>query len=404
MVFTNALSIIAIMFSHLFNTYEAVTPPPKAKKDISEEIQGDSGNEELDLLTPFGFSAKYQVPAAEKPSDQPTNQEPMADFATEDNNIPQEPVEYPMSNPLVTNIINTGRTYLGGKYTSGGTSPSTGFDCSGFLQYIFKQNGVDIPRDTYGIFKAGQEVSLSDVKPGDIICSRGSGKTRRHVQMVSKVDPETNQIYVIEAKGSKWGIVEGPLTKKASDIITIRRVLNISSTDPMLINQDIQSPVTKAKFSSRKDFAQTMIAGYRRALAKRNLDPQYAYILTAQSAIESGWGEHQSGKFNFGGIKAGKSTSGTYKKTKEWSPTKGYYHSVEKFRDFTSIDDYCDYRIGLLSNSRYNVFNQFQPNQAYAIVYHMLKKGYGSDRGGKASVKYANDASQIYNSLLKMSI
>ena len=137
--------------------------------------------------------------------------------------IIQQPVTS-SNNTLINNIINNARQYVGGKYISGGHKPENGgFDCSGLLYYVFNKNGIKLPRATFDIFKFGQEVkSLSDVKPGDIICTPGKGYTKKHVKMVSKI--ENGQIYTIEAKGRKWGIVEGPLTK-TNNIVTIRRVI-----------------------------------------------------------------------------------------------------------------------------------------------------------------------------------
>lgn len=411
----NTLAIITIMFNNFFNTYEAVTPPPKLKKDFKQEIQGLT-EAEKDTIDPIWFTSASGNLDVDKPSSSTSDivtttdssQVQLDSDSIQNQYVPQDSVSGAGPNPIVQDIINTGRSFVGSKYTSGGTSPQTGFDCSGFLQYIFKQHGVSIPRDTAGIFKAGKEVSINQVQPGDIICSKGSGASGRHVQMVSRVDPETNQIYVLEAKGRKYGIVEGPLRKKSSDIISVRRVLNYNSQDPFLSNQDIQKPAyvtdnsNKTHFSTRKEFAETLVKNYKQALLKHNLDPNYAYILTAQAAIESGWGNSQSGKYNFGGIKAGKNTPGTYKTTTDWSPTKGYYKNVAKFRDFESIQDYCNFKIDLLSGKRYNVFSQYGPSQPYSFVFHLLKKGYGGDNGGPGSVKYARDAESIYKSILKM--
>lgn len=129
------------------------------------------------------------------------------------------------NNPTIDNIINMARQYVGGKYISGGHKPSNGgFDCSGLLYYVFNQNGIKLPRATYDIFEYGEKVnSLSEVKPGDIICTPGKGYTKKHVKMVSKI--ENGQIYTIEAKGKKYGIVESPL-KKTNNIITIRRIVS----------------------------------------------------------------------------------------------------------------------------------------------------------------------------------
>ena len=391
------------MFSHLFNTYEAVTPPPKSKQDIKQEIYQETDSDTL-IIDPLGLGPISRVPNVDKPSDQPFIPDPQ--FSPPEDQIVEAP-EYSPNNQLVTSIINTGRSFVGGKYVSGGTSPETGFDCSGFLQYIFKQNGVDIPRDTSGLFKVGKEVSLSNVQPGDIICSRGSGPSGRHVQMVSRVDSSNNQIQVIEAKGKKEGIVEGPLTKKSSDIISIRRVLNQSKNDPFLANQDVQKPTTTGKFSNKKDFIKALNDGYRKALSNNGLNPDYSYVLTAQAAMESGWGKHLAGKFNFGGIKISDKEAQKHPEkanrtlTTDWDASRGYFKHYQNFRNFSSIEDYCNFRIKLLSNSNYNVFNTVAVTDPYNFVFHILKRGYGSDYGGPKSRKYAADIVKNYNTVIK---
>ncbi|MBB6450537.1 cell wall-associated NlpC family hydrolase [Geomicrobium halophilum] len=63
-------------------------------------------------------------------------------------------------------IISTAKDYVGVPYSFGGTSPS-GFDCSGFLNYVFDQHGKDIPRTVSAIYSASTEVA--DPSPGDIV-------------------------------------------------------------------------------------------------------------------------------------------------------------------------------------------------------------------------------------------
>lgn len=65
-------------------------------------------------------------------------------------------------------IIETGKKYLGVRYSFGGSSPS-GFDCSGFTSYVFKQNGISIPRATTGQATFGTKVSKSELKAGDLV-------------------------------------------------------------------------------------------------------------------------------------------------------------------------------------------------------------------------------------------
>lgn len=333
------------MFSHLFNTYEAVTPPPKSKQDFKQEIYQEPDSDTL-IIDPLGLGPISRVPSVDKPSDQPFVPESQFDFEPDE---VQDTSEYSTNNQLISNIINTGRSLIGNKYKYGGINPDTGLDCSAFLQYIFKQNGVDIPRDTSGIFKAGKEVSLSNVQPGDIICSRGSGPSGRHVQMVSRIDPESNQIYVIEAKGKDHGIVEGPLTKKRSDIYSVRRIIKNPNKDPFLSNQDIQNPTKITTFSSKKDFTNTMYSYLYKALEDNGIDAKtWAPILTTHTSIESGWGNEFSRKNNnYGGIK-GKGSGRV--KTKEWSPERGYYTINDSFRSFKSIQEFADAYVKMLKN------------------------------------------------------
>ena len=108
-------------------------------------------------------------------------------------------------------VVDTARSFLGTKYTWGGKNPNTGFDCSGFISYVFKQNGINVPNNTAELFKFGTEVSRDNIQVGDIICTKGSGPTGRHVKLVSEIDNQGN-IYTIEAKDKKHGIVEEKLS------------------------------------------------------------------------------------------------------------------------------------------------------------------------------------------------
>lgn len=65
-------------------------------------------------------------------------------------------------------IIATGKQYIGVKYVYGGTTPS-GFDCSGFVQYVFAKNGVSLPRVSRDQYHVGTSVSFSNLKAGDLV-------------------------------------------------------------------------------------------------------------------------------------------------------------------------------------------------------------------------------------------
>lgn len=66
-------------------------------------------------------------------------------------------------------IVNDAKKYLGVQYVWGGSSPS-GFDCSGFVQYVYKETlGIQLPRTTYDQVNCGRAVSQSELKPGDLV-------------------------------------------------------------------------------------------------------------------------------------------------------------------------------------------------------------------------------------------
>jgi peptidoglycan DL-endopeptidase CwlO len=79
-------------------------------------------------------------------------------------------------------ILAAGERYLGVPYRWGGTSPTSGFDCSGFVQRVFADLGVKLPRVSVDQAKAGTEVaSLADARPGDLVFWYADGKRPNHI-------------------------------------------------------------------------------------------------------------------------------------------------------------------------------------------------------------------------------
>ena len=74
-----------------------------------------------------------------------------------------------VASPLSGKIIATASQFLGYRYTWGGTSPGTGFDCSGFTYYVYRQAGQYIPRDLWGQVSAGPRIARADLQPGDLV-------------------------------------------------------------------------------------------------------------------------------------------------------------------------------------------------------------------------------------------
>jgi cell wall-associated NlpC family hydrolase len=70
----------------------------------------------------------------------------------------------------VREIIFYSLSMVGINYRWGGTSPQTGFDCSGLVSHVFRQiAGLVLPRDSYAMARLGKAVELDDLKPGDLV-------------------------------------------------------------------------------------------------------------------------------------------------------------------------------------------------------------------------------------------
>lgn len=65
-------------------------------------------------------------------------------------------------------IVSTAKKYIGVPYVWGGESPS-GFDCSGLVQYVFKQNGISLNRTVSTQYKQGYSISKANLQPGDLV-------------------------------------------------------------------------------------------------------------------------------------------------------------------------------------------------------------------------------------------
>jgi cell wall-associated NlpC family hydrolase len=66
-------------------------------------------------------------------------------------------------------VVRFARRFLGVRYVYGGTSPRTGFDCSGFTRYVYSHFGVVLPHYSGAQFSLGRRVSRRGLRPGDLL-------------------------------------------------------------------------------------------------------------------------------------------------------------------------------------------------------------------------------------------
>ena len=70
-------------------------------------------------------------------------------------------------------IVEYAKKFIGTPYKYGGSSPTTGFDCSGFTSYVYSNYGISLPRTSGGQAKVGTAVSRSELAPGDLVIYSG---------------------------------------------------------------------------------------------------------------------------------------------------------------------------------------------------------------------------------------
>ncbi len=66
-------------------------------------------------------------------------------------------------------VVNFALQFVGNPYVMGGTSLTNGADCSGFVQSVFANFGISLPRTTYGQSVSGDSIDIEDIRIGDII-------------------------------------------------------------------------------------------------------------------------------------------------------------------------------------------------------------------------------------------
>lgn len=88
---------------------------------------------------------------------------------------------YP-GNPAMNDLAMYALSLDGTPYKYGGTSPDTGFDCSGFVSHVFKHAlGKTLPRSTEQISTIGSELDLDDLRPGDLVFYNTLHRSNSHV-------------------------------------------------------------------------------------------------------------------------------------------------------------------------------------------------------------------------------
>jgi cell wall-associated NlpC family hydrolase len=120
-------------------------------------------------------------------------------------------------------LLEDAKYFKGGKYVWGGTTPE-GFDCSGYVQYLYKKHNIDLPRTAWQQSKQGQVVERNELQKGDLLFFLTDKKRGIPITHVG--------IYIgngkfIHAASKDKGIIISPLThgNYAKTFVSARRVV-----------------------------------------------------------------------------------------------------------------------------------------------------------------------------------
>jgi cell wall-associated NlpC family hydrolase len=112
-------------------------------------------------------------------------------------------------------VIAAARAQLGVRYTWGGSTPSTGFDCSGLVYHAYNQAGVKLPRKTAkGYTFGGRIISQSQAKPGDLVAFTGNDYGHMGIYLGNG--------RIIDASGSRQQVVERAIWNAPHVFVTYR--------------------------------------------------------------------------------------------------------------------------------------------------------------------------------------
>ena len=121
---------------------------------------------------------------------------------------PPPAVEQPVPVAPAPDVIVTAMSYRGVPYRNGGSDPA-GFDCSGFVQWVFAQLGTALPREVRRQFDVGVTVDRDDIQPGDLVFFETVARGASHVGIALDAEtfihaPSSNGVVRVERYTSEY--------------------------------------------------------------------------------------------------------------------------------------------------------------------------------------------------------
>jgi cell wall-associated NlpC family hydrolase len=112
-------------------------------------------------------------------------------------------------------LVGFAETLQGIPYKYGSTDPRIGFDCSGFISYVFNHFGISVPRSSREFTLIKKEINLKEAKRGDIILFTGTDSTKRVVGHMGIITSEKgeNHVFIHSTSGKAYSVTKTPLNR-----------------------------------------------------------------------------------------------------------------------------------------------------------------------------------------------
>ncbi|MEO6836877.1 MAG: NlpC/P60 family protein [Ginsengibacter sp.] len=125
-------------------------------------------------------------------------------------------------------VVDFSETLIGTKYTYGSSVKEKGFDCSGFINYVFNHFKISVPRSSVDFTNVGTEVSIAESKPGDIILFTGHNEKSGVVGHMGIITQNKNgNLQFIHASESKGVIISGMNSYFIPRFVKVNRVFTV---------------------------------------------------------------------------------------------------------------------------------------------------------------------------------
>ncbi len=131
-------------------------------------------------------------------------------------------------------VVGFAKTLIGTPYVYASTDPTVGFDCSGFITYVFNHFGISVPRSSIDFTNVGKAVPVEQAKPGDLILFTGTNPEEHSVgHMGIVIDNRDTLQFIHSSSGKAMGVTITPLNDYyQSRFVRVTRIFPQNDTAP----------------------------------------------------------------------------------------------------------------------------------------------------------------------------